>query len=264
MQGCDVVIHLAGGVSVEASYREPARFFRTNSLGTAVLWQAVQRTATVKHVVVASSMSVYGEGFDDRGVTEDHPCRPESLYGWSKYDTEQISLLAGRLYGIETTALRIWNTYGPGQSLTNGETGVIAIFAARLLTGEVPIIFDNGTQLRDFVHVTDVAQAFELVVRRRHPGLFNVGTGAAVSVLTTAELLCSVMSPAGKQPVIAHRHRPGDVTHCFPNVQRIKNELGWKANIRWIEGLTEYARNLRPLRLQFAARQTATCAGHAD
>jgi dTDP-L-rhamnose 4-epimerase len=250
MQKCEAIVHLAAGVSVEASYGEPARFFRTNSLGTAMMWQAIHRVPEVKHVVVASSMSVYGEGSSDRGVREEDPCVPQSFYGWSKYDTEQISVLGSRLYGIPVTALRIWNTYGPGQSLNNAETGVIAIFAARLLAGQTPVIYDSGNQLRDFVHVSDVARCFEIAINRRVAGVLNVGTGSPISVHSAASLLCEVLSDGTITPRITGTHRPGDVMDCFPDIGRVHRTLGWEAQIPWQAGLKEYAHYLRTCALQ--------------
>jgi dTDP-L-rhamnose 4-epimerase len=239
---CNAVIHLAAGVSVEASFEEPSRFVRTNSLGTAVLWEAIHRSGSVKQVVVASSMSVYGHGPQHRGVTEFEPCRPESIYGLSKLESEQLSLIAGKLYGICVTSLRLWNTYGPGQSLTNAETGVIAIFAARLLAGQPPIVHEDGRQLRDFVHVEDVARAFDLAVGQKVRGVFNIGTGTPTSVWDVAWRLSQLLTEGRIEPKLSGQSRPGDVRHCFPaGIHFARMDLGWNPVIDLNWGLSRYA-----------------------
>lgn len=241
IEGCEAVIHLAADVSVSASFDEPSRFVRTNSLGTAVLWEAIHRMPTVKHVVIASSMSVYGHGKDYSGVIEIESCRPESIYGLSKYESEQLSLLAGKLYNVGVTALRLWNTYGPGQSLTNAETGVVAIFASRLLVDLPPLIFDDGQQVRDFIHVTDVAHAFKQAIDLKRRGIFNVGTGRAVTIWDVASKLSGLLSNGRITPQLVGRKRPGDVRHCFPAIDLARRELDWTPQIGLDLGLGHYA-----------------------
>jgi dTDP-L-rhamnose 4-epimerase len=245
VHGCDAVIHLAAGVSVDASFSEPSRFVRTNALGTAVLWEAISKAQTVKHVIVASSMSVYGAGYAHRGVFEDDPCAPASIYGLSKHQCEQLSLLAGKLYGIGVTSLRIWNTYGPGQSLFNAETGVLAIFAARLLAGERPRIYENGEQIRDFIEVSDVANAFKCALESPARGIYNIGTGDAATVFYAANLLCSHLTHGEINPEVTHYQRLGDVRYCYPNISRAQSALGWKPTIKLADGLAQYADWLR-------------------
>jgi dTDP-L-rhamnose 4-epimerase len=241
VQHCEAIIHLAAGVSVEASFDEPSRFVRTNSLGTAVLWEAIHREGTVHNVIVASSMSVYGGGWDYRGVNENDPCRPMSIYGWSKYDTEQLSLLAGHLYGVGVTSLRLWNTYGPGQSLTNAETGVAAIFAARLLAGQAPLVHEDGMQTRDFVQVSDVARAFKQALDSQARGIFNIGSGRPITVYYLAARLCDLISHGRIMPEVTHCYRPGDVRHCYPAIDLARAELGWQPDIDLDLGLAHYA-----------------------
>lgn len=239
---CQAVIHLAAGVSVEASFHEPSRFVRTNSLGTAVLWEAIRKAGTVKNVIVASSMSVYGHGKDYCGMSEFDACRPESIYGLSKYESEQLSLLAGRLYKIGVTSLRLWNTYGPGQSLTNAETGVVAIFASRLLAGGPPMIYDDGQQLRDFVQVSDVANAFKLALEKKCiNSVYNIGTGKPITVFDVANRLCGLLSNGKITPRMTGRKRPGDVRHCYPMIDLARAELGWQPEIDVDLGLAHYA-----------------------
>jgi len=241
MEGCEAVIHLAAGVSVEASYAQPSRFVRTNSLGTAVLWEAIQRAGSIKHVIVASSMSVYGEGSRERGMLETDFCRPASIYGLSKYESEQMSFLAGELYHIPVTALRLWNTYGPGQSLTNAETGVVAIFASRLLAGEPPLIYDNGGQLRDFIHVSDVARAFAAALESRTAGVFNIGTEAPATVCHVAHRLSDLLTQGRVRPVITLRHRPGDIRYCYADITQAHRLLRWEPRVDLDAGMAAYA-----------------------
>jgi dTDP-L-rhamnose 4-epimerase len=241
LDGCEAVIHLAAGVSVEASYAQPSRFVRTNSLGTAVFWEAIRLVGTIRHVIVASSMSVYGEGSRDRGMVETDFCQPASIYGLSKYESEQLSLLAGKLYDIPVTALRLWNTYGPGQSLTNTETGVVAIFASRLLAGVPPIVYDNGGQLRDFVHVDDVARAFAAALDSRTPGVFNIGMARPHTVWHVADQLSNLLTEGRVRPQLALRHRPGDIRFCYADITQASRLLRWEPHVDLAAGLAAYA-----------------------
>jgi dTDP-L-rhamnose 4-epimerase len=245
IDGCKVVIHLAAGVSVEASYAQPSRFVRTNSLGTAVLWEAIHRAGCVEHVIVASSMSVYGEGSRERGMLETDFCRPASIYGLSKYESEQMSLLAGELYHIPVTALRLWNTYGPGQSLTNAETGVVAIFASRLLAGKPPLVYDNGGQLRDFIHVTDVARAFAAALESRTAGVFNIGTEAPTTISHVAHRLSDLLTEGRVRPEITLRYRPGDIRCCYADITQARRLLRWEPAVELEVGMAAYADLLR-------------------
>jgi dTDP-L-rhamnose 4-epimerase len=242
IEGCEAVVHLAAGVSVEGSFSQPSRFVRTNSLGTAVLWEAIHHQVdNIKHVIVASSMSVYGEGFRDRGMVETDFCRPASIYGLSKYESEQLSLLAGKLYDIPVTALRVWNTYGPGQSLTNAETGVVAIFASRLLAGVPPVVYDNGGQLRDFIHVDDVARAFVAALDSRTPGVFNIGIAAPHTVWHVADQLSNLLTEGRVRPQLALRHRPGDIRFCYADITQASRLLRWEPRVDLAAGLAAYA-----------------------
>jgi dTDP-L-rhamnose 4-epimerase len=250
VDGCDTVIHLAAGVSVGASFEEPSRFVRTNSYGTAVLLEAIRKTRTVKHLIVASSMSCYGAGEAHRGVFEDDPCRPASFYGASKHHSEQLSLMSSHLYGIKVAALRLWNTYGPGQSLTNAETGVIAIFAARCLAGRRPQIYEDGQQIRDFVAVSDVAEAFKCALDSEVSGVFNIGSGEATSVLHVAHALCGLLTGGRIEPEITRQHRPGDIRFCWPNISKARSVLGWRPHVPLQVGLAHYANWLRSSRMQ--------------
>jgi dTDP-L-rhamnose 4-epimerase len=271
LDGVDAVVHLAAMVGVGQSMYEIARYTKVNAVGTAVLLEAlVQRP--VRRLVVASSMSVYGEGLyrdrhgrlhtrveraperlrtgawdpvdDDGGpldsvaTHEDAPANLTSVYALSKYDQERLCLLVGRAYGIPTIALRFFNVYGPHQALSNPYTGVLAIFAARLLNDRPPLIFEDGEQRRDFVSVHDVARACRAALEADDAveGAFNVGSGASVTIREVAARLARVL---GKdiQPVVTGEHRVGDIRHCYADVGRAEARLGFRARVDFDAGL---------------------------
>ena len=225
LEGIDSVIHLAAAVGVGQSMYQIVGYCKTNVLGTANLLQTIVDTKIrLKSLVVASSMSAYGEGRyrtaagrlvnpqvrkevqltqghwelrDGDGETlrpvptdEDKPLNPMSVYAVNKRDQEEMCLSVGEAYGIPTTALRLFNVYGSRQALSNPYTGVAAIFCARLLNDQPPLIFEDGLQKRDFVHVEDVARAFVTAAETPVPGeAINIGSGDTVSVAEIAEIL---------------------------------------------------------------------------
>jgi dTDP-L-rhamnose 4-epimerase len=275
LDGVDAVVHLAAMVGVGQSMYEIARYTHVNAVGTAVLLEALARRP-VRRLVVASSMSVYGEGlYRDRlgrlhaGVervlerlragawdpvaddgaplesvptTEDAPASLTSVYALTKYDQERLCLMIGRAYGIPTVALRFFNVYGPHQALSNPYTGVLAIFAARLLNDKPPLIFEDGEQLRDFVSVHDVARACRAALEADGAvdGAFNVGSGTSVTVREVAERLARVL---GKdiEPVVTGEHRVGDIRHCYADVTRAEAALGFRPRVGFDAGLEQLA-----------------------
>ncbi len=288
IEGCDAVIHLAAEVGVGQATYAIDRYVDANCRGTAVLLEAIiQRAATVRRLVVASSMSIYGEGAhycDHCGVVselmpagvcpeyrfhacstdysfrwgtctitgrarpcptpETHPLKPASVYAITKRDQEELCLTVGAAYGIPTCALRFFNTYGEGQSLNNPYTGAVAIFAARLLRGEAPMVYEDGLQSRDFIHVTDVARAVVDAVESDVVGPFNVGTGVATTVLGLATMLHELIG--GPAPVVTGQTRKGDIRHCIADVARIEHALGWTARVSLAEGLRRLVASLTP------------------
>src|SRR4051795_6408605 len=227
LQGIDAVFHLAARVGVGQSMYEVERYTEVNNIGTAVLLEALIERP-VERLIVASSMSLYGEGLyrtaddrlvsdaartldqlrardwelqDDRGEPLTPIATPEtktpslaSVYALSKFDQERMSLMIGKSYNIPTVALRFFNIYGPRQALSNPYTGVLAIFAARLLNGKPPLINEDGRQRRDFVHVHDVARACRMALEAEHAqDVFNVGSGQSRTILSVAEDLAEVM-----------------------------------------------------------------------
>jgi len=165
-----------------------------------------------------------------------------SIYALSKYDQERMCLMVGRAYNIPTVALRFFNVFGTRQSLSNPYTGVLAIFASRLLNGNPPLIFEDGLQRRDFVSVYDVVQACRLALE--HPKAigeaFNVGSGRSVTVREVAALVSGILGKA-LEPEICGKYRVGDIRHCFADITRISTELGYKPTVTLEDGLIELA-----------------------
>lgn len=269
----EVVYHLAAQVGVAQSMYQPERYVDHNTLATARLLDVLVNTRhSVRKLVVAASMSSYGEGrylcatcgpVDPRlrpeeqlrqrewevrcpscaGVAspaptpEVKPLDPTSIYAMTKRHQEEMCLAVGAAYGIPTVALRFFNVYGPRQSLSNPYTGVAAIFSARIKNGEPPVVFEDGRQSRDFVHVSDVARAVELAGTRGSSGdVFNVGTGTPRSILEVAEALVKLHG-AALAPEVRGAYRAGDVRHCFADVSRISSKLEWRAQVPFEEGL---------------------------
>jgi dTDP-L-rhamnose 4-epimerase len=246
----DAVIHLAAQVGVGQSMYEPARYTWSNSHQTAMLLEKLA-VSKPKRLVVASSMSLYGEGeYDVDGnpmpTRETHPPDLRSIYALTKFDQEQLSLIWGRANDVPTVALRFFNTYGPGQALTNPYTGALAIFATRILNGKAPVIYEDGQQTRDFIHVDDVAEAVvhaALGDAKVPPGIYNVGTGIPQTLEHVARLLAEKLG-ADLPPVITGTKRAGDIRHCYADITKLK-ATGWAPRITFEQGITEYANWLR-------------------
>lgn len=277
--GVDSVIHLASVVGVGQSMYDVARYVAVNEGGTAVLLEALAEKP-VRRLVVASSMSIYGEGAArtiegnlvepeersreqmQRGIwdcldNEGRPLEPiptaehkrpalSSVYALNKYAQERMCLMLGRAYGIETTALRFFNVYGPRQALSNPYTGLLAIFASRLLNGNAPLIFEDGEQRRDFVHVRDVARACVLALQAREaPGeVFNVGSGQSRSVNEVAAAISRAMNRNSIAPMITHKYRFGDIRNCFADIAKAERLLGFRPEVSFEAGLVELAEYL--------------------
>lgn len=250
----DVVIHLAAKVGVGQSMYEPASYVECNELDTARLLEGLAKVKPGR-LVVASSMSLYGEGayrYPTHGdltpapTPETFPPDIRSIYALTKYSQEQLSLIWGEAHGVPTVALRFFNTYGPGQALTNPYTGVLAIFATQLLNGKAPTIYEDGQQTRDFVYVEDVARAVvhaALSPERVPPGTYNVGTGVPTTVERVALLLAEKLG-ADIPPVILDTKRTGDIRHCYADITKLRS-TGWEPRVSFEEGITRYAEWLR-------------------
>jgi dTDP-L-rhamnose 4-epimerase len=248
---------------------EPAAYTSANTAGTGVLLEALLEHE-LERLVVASSMSVYGEGLyvdeDGRAVVDAERTReqlerreweprpgltpvptPEwkspalaSVYALTKYDQERLCLIWGQAYGVPTTALRLFNVYGPRQALSNPYTGVLAIFASRLLNGKPPLVNEDGRQRRDFVSVHDVARAFRLALESDAAAgdVLNIGSGRSVSVLEIAELLRNALG-SDVDAEVTDSARAGDIRHCFADVARARGVLGYDPTLSLEDGLVE-------------------------
>jgi dTDP-L-rhamnose 4-epimerase len=272
----DGVIHLAAEVGVGQSMYEIARYVGANELGTAVLLeQMIDRD--IRRIVVASSMSVYGEGLyldregcrsqdvrrrresikaanwnpvDELGyeltpvaTDEQKPVDLASIYALTKFVQERAVLLFGEAYGVEAVALRLFNVFGPGQALSNPYTGVLANFASRIANGQRPTIFEDGEQRRDFVHVRDVARAFRLALEKNHaPGhVINIGSGNAYTITSVATLLADALGASEITPEILYRARTGDIRHCFADISKARELLGFEPRFSLEKSVGEFA-----------------------
>ena len=285
LDGVDSVIHLAAEVGVGQSMYEVERYTSTNDDGTAVLFEKLI-DRPVRRVVTASSMSIYGEGLyrdadgelvqdaERHGLkdglsnwepvdAEGRPLTPvatpewkrpnlSSIYALNKYVQERTTHIMAAPYGMEGVCLRLFNVYGPGQALSNPYTGVLAIFASRLLNGQQPMIFEDGEQRRDFVHVTDVARAFAdaLTLPAAAGGTFNIGSGQDRSVREIATELARAMGKNDLAPQIVGKARIGDIRHCFCDTTLAADRLDFRAKQDFGTGLAELA--------EWVAQQTAT------
>jgi dTDP-L-rhamnose 4-epimerase len=292
LDGVEAVFHQAAEVGVGQSMYEIDRYVAANTYGTAVLLRAlIDRRDQVRKLVVASSMSIYGEGAYTCGACgnqgrafvapmarrpaqllerqwelicplcgdgalapiptpEDKPLFPTSVYAITKQDQEQLCLTVGGAYGIPTVALRYFNVYGPGQALSNPYTGVCAIFSSRLLNGQPPLIFEDGRQSRDFVHVDDIVQAnlAALDLDGTVPTGINIGTGTSTSVVEVARLLAEGLGVDIDAEVVG-RYREGDVRHCFADISLARQALGYEPTVTLRDGM--------PALLEWVRQQTA-------
>lgn len=274
VKGVDVIFHLAAAVGVGQSMYEIADYTAINNLGTANLLQAILDThSQPEKIVVASSMSIYGEGkylCSDCGevapsprpleqmkskhwetlcpkcqqalapvpTREDKPLQCTSIYALSKKDQEEMTLLFGRTYGIPAVALRYFNIYGTRQSLSNPYTGVAAIFASRLMNRRAPIVFEDGQQMRDFVSVHDIAQANLLAMEKSGADgkAINVGSGQPITIREVAVELERALN--FDMPLeITGKYRAGDIRHCFGDISLATQLLGYKPKTRLKEGI---------------------------
>jgi dTDP-L-rhamnose 4-epimerase len=275
LNGVDLIVHLAAEVGVGQSMYEIERYVSANELGTAVLLQSLIEHP-VERIVVASSMSIYGEGAyatpegevvfnarrraddvragvwdpaDPKGrplepvaTPESKPADLASIYALNKFAQERAVLIFGEAYRTPAVALRLFNVFGPGQALSNPYTGVLANFASRLLNHERPLIFEDGRQRRDFVHVDDVARAFRLALEaERAPGLaINIGSGRSYAISDVAHLLADAMGRS-IEPEILNKARAGDIRNCFADTTLAASALSFAASVRLEDSLGELA-----------------------
>ncbi len=277
LEGVDAVVHFAAAVGVGQSMYEIERYTRVNALGCAVLLEeVVKRRDRIGKLLVASSMSIYGEGQHANPVTGEHglapglrpdeqlarrewdvlaedgtplepeptaetkPLRPTSVYAVGKRDQEELTLAVGAAYGVPAVALRFFNVYGARQALSNPYTGVAAIFASRLLSGHPPLVFEDGRQTRDFVDVRDIARGCVLALTT--PGAdgraVNLGTGSPTSVLRVAEVLAKGLG-LELEPEVVGQFRAGDIRHCYADPRLAEALLGFRTEISFEDGMRD-------------------------
>jgi dTDP-L-rhamnose 4-epimerase len=280
----EIIYHQAAAVGVGQSMYRVRDYVGDNTYATSNLLQAlVSVDHGIKKLVVASSMSIYGEGkyeCEECGVVyprlrsneqlmrrewevkcptcgralkplptdEDKPLYPTSIYAITKRDQEEMCLVIGKAYGIPTVALRYFNVYGPRQALSNPYTGVCAVFSSRIRNNNSPVIYEDGLQTRDFVSVYDIVQANLLALKRNaNYGVFNVGTGRPISIRDIADVLIELYGKDMK-PVIEGRFREGDIRHCYSDISRIRR-LGYKPSVEFASGIKDLVEwvNSRPM-----------------
>lgn len=238
------IVHLAAEVGVADSMEDPLRYVYSNSLDTAkMLWRIPKRNR-LKRIIVASSMSVYGEG--GLFVNENAGVEPQSVYGLSKYDQERLVLMWANANDVSASALRLFNTYGPGQALDNPYTGVLANFSQRILSELPPIVFEDGQQTRDFIYVADVARAIVCALDAHEEDLadvYNVCTGIGTTIEYAATCLARALDST-IEPTITHTYREGDIRDCTGDPSRLMG-LGWRPQWDFSEGIKEYGKWLK-------------------
>lgn len=279
LERCDVVSHQASAVGVGQSMYEIERYADVNTLGTARLLDCiVNEDIDIEKVVVASSMSIYGEGeyycpeceavkhppvrseaqlqrdgwelvcpdgdhdLEPKPTPESTPLDSNSIYAITKRDQEEMALTIGRAYGITTVALRYFNVYGSRQALDNPYTGVCAIFSSRIVNDNPPLVFEDGEQTRDFVHVSDVARANELAIETDDANghAVNVGTGSPRTIAEVGRTLLTLYGKADTFGLaITNRYRAGDIRHCYPDMSEATGRLGFEPRVDFETGMAE-------------------------
>jgi len=282
VRSADVIYHLAAAVGVGQSMYEIAHYISANTQGTANLLQVLLDTKLkLEKLVVASSMSIYGEGkylcsqcgpmapaprdnqqlrakqwemlcprcgeeLKPVATDESKPLQCTSIYALSKKNQEEMTLLFGRTYQVPVVALRYFNIYGTRQALSNPYTGVAAIFASRLLNRRAPLVFEDGRQMRDFVSVHDVVQANILAMERPEADgmALNVGSGQPVSIQQVAATLQAALG-SELSAQVTEKHRAGDIRHCFADIGNATRVLGYKPKAAFADGVRELAQWLK-------------------
>ncbi len=284
LHGVDVLVHQAALVGVPQSMYDIRRYTDINAMGGATVLDVAMNDRAIRDrlqkMVVASSMSIYGEGAyrcPDHGTVfpklrplaqlqahgwamrcpatgcdhvvaavatdESKPLQPLSIYAIGKRDHEEMFLAVGRAYGIPTVALRYWQVYGQRQALSNPYTGVGAIFCSRVLAGNAPPVYEDGAQLRDFVHAKDIARANALALESADAidHAINIGTGNPISIADVAWTIVREMGADrdGITPEVLQQFRPGDTRDCFPDISAARRLLGYAPTIPFTEGAKE-------------------------
>jgi len=277
LDGIDTVVHFAAAVGVGQSMYEIERYTSINSIGAAVLLEEVlERRDSIRKLLVASSMSIYGEGqyrnprtgesgiapglrpdsqladrrwdvlgddgkpLEPEPTAETKPLLPTSIYAINKRDHEEMVLAIGAAYGIPSVALRFFNVFGERQALSNPYTGVAAIFASRLLNDRPPLIFEDGNQTRDFIDVRDIARACSLAITTGGADgrTLNLGTGVPTSVREVGTVIAAGLGKS-IEPEVVNQYRAGDIRHCYADTRLAEELLGFRAEIPFQLGMED-------------------------
>lgn len=231
VRGVDVVIHLAALIDVAESIERPDLYFEVNVIGTHNIAKACRG---VNLLIFASSSSVYGDPLKIP-IPEDHLLSPRSPYAASKAAGEALIQAFSSIYGYRPIILRIFNVYGPKQSRTYA--GVVIEFIRRVLRREPPIIYGDGEQTRDFIHISDVIDAIMKAMSiERARGVFNIGSGKAVTINQLAKLILKTLNREDLKPVYAPP-RPGDIKHSIADITKSRKILGFEPKISLEEGI---------------------------
>jgi nucleoside-diphosphate-sugar epimerase len=239
--GCEVIFHLAASVGNTRSIDGPVRDSQINVIGTLNVLEAA-RTLGIKRIVFSSSAGIFGE-LKTLPIAEDHPQDPDSPYGASKLAAEKMCLVYNKLYGMSNVCLRYFNVYGVRQRF-DAYGNVIPIFAERMLRGQDVVIFGDGEQTRDFVHVADVASANYLAgTSGSAAGSFNIGSATRISINELADLMASAV---GTPVNVVHAEtRPGDVRDSLAAIEAARSAFGFAPTVRMDDGLPRYFEWLR-------------------
>ncbi|RKZ04805.1 nucleoside-diphosphate-sugar epimerase [Candidatus Fermentibacteria bacterium] len=277
LKQADILVHFAAAVGVGQSMYEITRYTSINTMGAAVvLEQAVQQKDHIEKMLVASSMSIYGEGLYicpscgevnpklrpaeqlasrrwdmlcpvcsqpciPAPTPETKPLFPTSVYAVNKRDHEELFLAVGDAYGIPVTAMRFFNVYGERQALSNPYTGVGAIFASRLLNDKPPVVFEDGGQSRDFIHVHDIARGCLAAIEsdKANGEVFNLGTGRKLSIMDVGTAIARELGKPSDNFIVNNQYRAGDIRHCYADISRAEDLLGFRASIAFEDGVSE-------------------------
>ncbi len=288
LEGKDILVHFAAAVGVGQSMYEITRYTSINTMGAAVvLEEVIKHKDHLKKMLVASSMSIYGEGLyrcsncgeitpklrkteqlakrnwnmlcpvcnspcTPAPTPESKPLYPTSIYAVNKRDHEEMFLAIGDAYNIPTTAMRFFNVYGDRQALSNPYTGVGAIFASRLLNKKPPVVFEDGGQSRDFIHVRDIAKGCLLALESNNSNgeVFNLGTGRKLSIMDVGKAIAKELEQPADNFIINNQYRAGDIRHCYADITKAQELLGFKASTVFESGVSELCK--------WVASQTAT------
>ncbi|OGK17792.1 hypothetical protein A2866_05520 [Candidatus Roizmanbacteria bacterium RIFCSPHIGHO2_01_FULL_39_8] len=283
LQDIDIVFHEAAMVGVGQSMYQIGKYTRINTYGTGLLLDLIinKHKKHIKKLIIAASMSEYGEGLyrcDNCGdikpdlrseqqlqkktwelvcpncrsvlrpkaTSEKTPLITSSIYALNKRDQEEMVMMIGKAFKIPSVALRYFNVYGPRQSLANPYTGVAAIFISRIKANKPPVINEDGNQSRDFVSVHDIVSANIAVMKNPKADyqIFNVGSGDKITILKLSQLLIKLQSGnnSGLLPLIRNEFRKGDIRHCFADITKINRTIGWQPKMNFEKGLDELIR----------------------